>query len=203
MTKQFLILITLFISLQLASAQDFKFFALGGPVVSQIDGDRIGGYDKMGVVAGLGVSHSINTKWNALMELEYISKGKGTYEESTGATYKTALHYLQLPLLAEYNVADHFYIETGLSFAYLMSYQFYENGEPTSGEPFQPLNFDLDWLIGGTYEINEDWRVNLRFSYSIIHMNEITETDYYRPNIWKHPLGKYNRSLALALQYWF
>lgn len=203
MIKKLIIILASLSCLQLSHAQEFNFFALAGPVASQIDGDRIGGYDKMGLVAGIGVSHHLNNNWNAIMELEYISKGKGSFEESTGASYKTALHYIQLPLLAEYKVIENLYVETGVSFAYLLSYQFYEDNEPTNSEPFKPLNFDLDWLLGATYAIDEDWRVNLRFSYSIIHMNEITETDYYRPNIWKHPLGKYNRSLALAVQYWF
>lgn len=203
MIKHIAILIITITSCQTILAQEFDFYALAGPTVNQIDGDRIGGFDKMGAVAGVGVARSLSPQWQALMELEYMSKGAASYVESSGATYKTALHYIQLPLLAEYKIAQRVYIESGLSFGFLLSYQFYEDNEPSSSEPFKPLKFELGWLLGGSYAIDENWKINLRFSYSIVHMNEITETGYYRPNIWKHPLGKYNRSLALAVQYWF
>ena len=198
-----LIALTLLLLAPLAThAQNFDFYALAGPSVSQIDGDRVGGYNKMGAIAGLGIAHSFNQQLQALMELEYISKGKGTYEESTGASYKTNLNYVQLPLLVQYNINNAFFVETGLSAACLFSYQFYENNEPTSSSPFQPTKFELGYLIGSTYAINDFWRVNLRFAYSIIHINELSDDDYYRSSSWKHPLGKYNRSLTLALQYW-
>lgn len=201
MTKIITLLIAL-LSTVFTCAQSFDFYALAGPSVSQIDGDRMGGYDKLGAVAGIGIAQSFSPQWYGLMELEYISKGKGSYNETTGATYKTALHYIQLPILAEYKITDKLFLESGISMAVLLSYQFYEDNEASSNEPFQPLKFDIEWLLGSTYSINKNWKVNLRFAYSIIHINEISETNYYRPNFWKHPLGRYNRSLTVALQYW-
>jgi len=200
--KQVMLVIALLSAFHI-SAQSFDFYALAGPAVSQIDGDRVGGYNKLGAIAGIGVAHSVTSDWQALMELEYVSKGKASYAENSGATYTTALHYIQLPILAKYELTHNIHVESGLSLAFLMSYQFYEDNEPISSDPFQPLKFDFDWLLGATYTINEYWKVNLRFAYSILHMNEISDTSYYRPNIWKHPLGKYNRTLTLAMQYWF
>lgn len=186
------------------SAQSFDLYALAGPVVSQIDGDRIGGYDKFGIVAGVGLSRPYSKHWSGVMELEYISKGKGSYTESTGATNKTALHYIELPILAHYHLDDKFSLESGLSFAALMSYQFYEDGQESSHNPWDPNSFDFEWLFGASYKLNEDLAINLRFSTSITPMGLTSDIEVvHRPNIFKHPYGMYNRSVAIAFQYWF
>jgi len=185
-----------------AMAQNFEFYTLAGPVVSQIDGDRVGGYNKLGAVAGIGVAYPFQEVWYAMMELSYIGKGKGSFNESSLATYKTSLHYIQLPLLISRQVHPQFVVETGLSTGYLLAYEFYEDGSPTNSDPYRPTRFDMDGLLGLSYLLNAHWKLNLRFSYSLFHMNKISG-DYYRSNIWKHPLGKYNRNMALAFQYWF
>lgn len=189
----------------LVSAQDFNFFALGGPVVSQIDGDHFGGYNKMGAVFGVGVSHDINTEWSALMELEYIQKGKGSYNADDGSTNKIVLNYFQLPLLINYHLLDNFSIESGISLGYLFSDKFYQNGEINTHPIYTPYFYDIDWLLGATYTLSDEWKLNLRFSYSIIPMGNIYENpeDFYRPNFWRQPGGQYNNSLAVAAQYWF
>lgn len=194
----------LLLPLQLISAQNFEFFALAGPVVSQIDGDHFGGYDKMGIMAGAGVAHKLNTNWCAQMELAYIQKGKGIYNAQDGSTYKVKLNYIHIPVLAKYSILEQLSIESGLSLGFLMAYQFLEDGEPNnSHQPYTPNNVDLNWLLGGTYVFSDEWKLNLRFAYSILPMGSTIEDNIYRPNFWRKTGGQYNNSLALAVQYWF
>ena len=202
MIKYLLIPLLTLISLS-ATAQDFDFFALAGPVASQIDGDNFGGYNKMGLVLGAGVSRDINHSWKAQMELEFIQKGKGSYYED-GSTYKVILNYLQLPIIANYTLIENLSIETGVSFSYLISYQFNENGEDNnSHRPYTPYSYDINWLLGSTYSFSKEWKVNLRFAYSILPMGNTIEEEVYNPNFWRKPGAQYNNSLAVTVQYWF
>lgn len=201
--KKPLFILLLLAACTIAQAQDFDFYAIGGPVVSQVDGDRIGGYDKLGAVAGIGVAHAFVSPWRGIMELEYIQKGKGSFNESSGETTKTTLHYIQLPVLAEYTILENVALETGFSFGYLMKYQFYQDGQPTDHSYYTPRTFELDYLFGGSYTINELWKVNLRFAYSIIPIGVTSDEEIFRTTIWRNPYGRYNRSVALAFQYWF
>ncbi len=202
--KRFLFLSLMALLSLNTSAQSFDFYGLAGPVLSQIDGDRVGGYDKMGFTLGAGVSRRYDDQWSGLLELSYIQKGKGSYNESDGSTYKIRLNYMQVPLAARYQLSPVFSLETGLSMAFLFSYQFFENGENNNEHrPYTPYWYDLDWLLGASYVINDEWTVNLRFTYSIFPMGDRIEEDTYRPNLWQNPGGQYNHSLALALQYWW
>lgn len=206
MTKRFIIILIAISTLSITSAQEFDFFALGGPVFSQIDGDHFGGYNKIGALVGLGVSHPINEEWNAQMELEYIQKGKGTYNEADGSSYKIKLNYLQLPIAINYRILEKLSVETGLAVSLLLSSKFYENGEPNDDHSlYTPNKFDINWLLGSTYALSKEWKINLRFSYSIFPMGNTLEgvEDVYSPNVWRKPGGQYNNSLALAMQYWF
>ncbi len=191
------------LSFQIASAQKFDFYAQAGLVASQIDGDHMAGYDKMGGTTGVGVHRTFNEKWGALMEIGYIQKGKGSYT-SKGANYEIRLNYIQLPLVATYQIAELFQIESGCSFGFLLSYQFFEDGENNNKHrPYTPKNLDINWLLGASYKITEEWRLNLRFAYSIVPMGNLLDEDTYRTNFWRKNGGQYNHSLCLSVQYWF
>ena len=185
------------------SAQSFDLYASAGPVLSQIDGDRIGGYDKMGLVFGLGIEQAVSGPWKGFLELNYIQKGKGVYNESDGSTKRTVLHYVDLPLIAGYQVIDQLVVQAGVSFGVLIDYQFYEDGSITTHYVYTPNRFDVDYLVGASYILNASWQINLRLASSIFAMGDQSPDDTYRPNIWRNPGGKYNRSLALTFQYWF
>lgn len=195
----FCILLLSLITLNI-SAQKFDAYATAGGVVSQIDGDRLGGYNKAGVKVGMGVERQITEKWDMCLEIGYIQNGKGTFNESSNASYKTTLHYLQLPILLQYNAAEKWNLELGLAPAYLISYKFYENGGETKA-PYTPYSFDVTTLLGANYILDQTWSINLRFAHSLLPMGDTTPEDVEVPNRWKNPYSKFNRSIALSLVY--
>jgi len=74
--RHYLLLIGIIFSLTTQMlAQDFYAGATGGLVLSQVDGDSFGGYNKFGGNAGLFVRNSFGEKWGGRMELKYIQKG--------------------------------------------------------------------------------------------------------------------------------
>lgn len=202
MKKLCLIFLTCSLSITIG-AQSFDAYIAAGPVFSQVDGDRVGGYDKLGYTAGVGVSYPIDLYWSAIMELGYIQKGTGSYNESDNATYRTVLHYLHLPILIDYKLTDKFSIETGLSLGALVGHGFYEDGYKSSTSFDDFRTFDLDWLAGATYHASERIKVNLRFAYSLTSItntpDDVKDTSYLFQSIY----GKYNRSLSLCCLYFF
>lgn len=203
MHKLLLAIINVLIFSSYISAQTFDGYATAGGVVSQIDGDRLGGYNKIGLTLGLGIKREFSPEWAGRLEIGYIQKGKGTFNESDGSTYKTALHYMEIPVLAQYTLTPQWSIESGLSLAYLLSYKFYDNGSETSTYPYTPHAIDLNWILGGNYNINEQWQLNLQFAHSIIAIADTTPDDVEVTNRWQNPWKKYNRSMSLKLRYYF
>lgn len=185
--KRLISLLLLLISLNFAFSQSFDLYLMAGPVVSQVDGDRLGGYNKIGTTAGLGISHAIKPQWKALMELNYIQKGKGTYSAENSSSNKTILNYVELPLITEYQINEIFSLQAGLSGALLMSYKFLEDGGVNNAPIYTPNRFDFDYQLGGCYLLNEQISIVVRLARSIIAMGDSG--------------NKYNRSIALSLRY--
>ncbi len=198
--KQLMGILLLLISLP-AFSQSFDLYVMAGPVVSQIDGDRLGGYNKVGAIAGLGISRTIIPQWKALMELNYIQKGKGSYNVENGETHKTILNYVELPLVAEYQINELLCVQAGLSGALLISHTFLEDGEINQAPLYEPNRFDFDYQLGACYQLNEQMSVVLRLAGSIIAMGDQLPDVSYSPSIWVNAGGKYNRSIALSLRY--
>lgn len=197
-------IIILLCSLSFAlSAQAFAAYLMAGPVVSQIDGDRLGGFDKVGYTTGVGVSLPIYGLWSTRIELGYIQKGKGSQDYTDDATYKTVLHYMQLPILLELSIVDRFSIESGFSFALLAGHQFYDDKGKTDYNFFDPNIFDFDWMFGGTYHATDHIKVNMRFAYSITSICDLPSDVNAGGNIFQNDYGKYNRSLSLCCMYYF
>lgn len=200
MKAKFIILI---LSLHLCGgiAQSFDFYAAAGPVVSQIDGDRIGGYNKAGIMLGMGVKRLVYHKTHLTLEIDYIQKGKGVFNPSDNSSYQTILNYIDLPFLAHYSINERYSIQAGISVAALVSYKFLYNGEENEAPSYTPNNYDIDYVLGASYHLNEQWSVDLRLAQSIFAMGDKIPNDSYSPNIWTNPGAMYNRSLCLALVY--
>lgn len=86
---------------QTAGAQSFHGgIALGG-LVSQVEGDMRGGWNKAGLTAGVFTSLSINENIDFQMELKYTQKGsKSDIDKPViGDPYAIRLGYFELPVL--------------------------------------------------------------------------------------------------------
>ena len=186
-----------------ASAQNFGGGIIGGMTLSQIDGDGLGGYNKIGAVGGVMVNRAFAEKFTMAMELKFIQKGAhASYNIHTqsGGFYRVQLNYIQLPLIAQYNFWDNFFGEFGLSYGYLISSK-EENdfGELPYSIPFNKSEFAA--LIGAAYDIPKTMlRVNARFAYSLpIRRNEAQrQMQGFNPRF----KGQYNNSLEFSL-IWF
>ena len=68
-----------------STAQNFKAGLIAGISTSQVSGDQLGGFNKIGVKFGASVNHSINPASRGQLALYYIDKGSN----DVNSNYKT------------------------------------------------------------------------------------------------------------------
>ena len=96
--------------MSISYCQNFKAAILVGANFSQVDGDQLGGYNKLGLNTGIEISRSVNDNWDAAFEIRYTMKGskKVLDPKSLDPTLKLSYHYIEVPLLAKYRGFEKF-----------------------------------------------------------------------------------------------
>lgn len=199
-TSIFLILIINFTLISQLNCQNFGGGFYGGIAASQISGDRLAGFNKPGIDAGIFTNLTLNEKLKVQLELSYIQKGsrdnanpdKGDYE-----SYLLRLNYIEIPILFNYRVNKSFSFEAGPYFSYLLGFSekdFY--GDIAGSRDF----YDYDsGIVGGMhYIINDNINAVFRVSNSVLPVREHKGGGTYRLN-----RGQYNSVVSLTLHYIF
>lgn len=150
-----------------AMAQKFKAGFLTGLTTSQISGDQLAGYNKLGGKFGAFIIYPLNKKSSLKVELQLNQKGsKKPYIENSVQTYSFQLNYLEIPISFDYKVRQFVWLESGLSLGYLVSFK----EENESGEMITKVPNDLaiDFMLGANYQWKKNTIINIRFGHSII-----------------------------------
>jgi hypothetical protein len=178
--------------------QRFHGGPMAGLVVSQLDGDGLGGYNKPGIRAGGWVNTDISKLTTLQLELQYIQKGSKISEQElkSGDYYHSRLNYLQLSFLGKYELMSKLKGEAGIAGGYL-----FNPLEDTDGagfiEPLEPFyNYELSLIIGLSYQLSERFTGDIRLNYSALPIRK-------HPGDQKHLLnrGQYNNALSFSLYY--
>ena len=103
MIKKARIILALLIAFSLnTSAQTFNAGICAGPVVTQYNGDNVGGYSKIGPKAGIFVHRDMPGKLNYQIDMIFVQKGS-KYENTEAVDYyNLRLRYLELPITFQY-----------------------------------------------------------------------------------------------------
>ncbi len=200
--KAFLIIITIFTFIQ-SHAQKFKAGLNFGTTATQVTGDNLAGFNKIGVFGGMYVFLPIKNDNKLMMEFDFIQKGsrqnanpnQGIYD-----SYLMRLNYLEVPLIYEYNYRNFVGFQGGISLAFLISASekdSYGTITPDLTEPYFKKT-DLSYFAGFRFKIKKDWGFLFRYSYSIIPMRSgpLLQSIYYHS-------GMYNNVIITSLQYSF
>lgn len=203
----------LFIWCMLANtnAQFFRSGLIGGVAVSQIDGDNLVGYNKLGPIGGAFVEYDFTDRITGYFELKYIQKGKVKSVDVTLENpeyFKIALDYVQLPVFLRYKLGYGFDFELGLGFAYLFNARFYdEYGQlPKDDFSYAFHSFELSSLLGLRYDINSKYFVTARWSMSFLPVANVLSGDIgtiQGASPWEKAGNQYNRSLEFTFGYRF
>lgn len=162
--KKLLVLLLILISVSI-NAQRFQGGLMGGFNVSQIDGDNWAGYNKAGLVGGAYVFTDFTERWGAQLEIRYTSKGSAT-PKSYYPKIKFRLQYIEIPLLAKFEVINNLDLQAGASFGYLFSAARNDGDGYVKFEEV-PNRMEIAICTGLNYSFFERFDVNLRYSYSV------------------------------------
>jgi len=193
----FFVTALLFITV-LSYGQRFHGGPMTGLVVSQVDGDNLGGYNKPGIRAGGWVNTHISELTTLQLELQYIQKGSKISEQElkSGKYYHSRLNYIQISFLGKYELMPKLNGEAGVASGYL-----FEALEDLDGagfiEPQRPFDeYEFSLLIGLNYQLNENFTGNIRLNYSALPIREHPGEQVYFID-----RGQYNNALSFSLYY--
>ena len=190
----------LFIALSFSmNGQRFTGTAIIGTNVSQIDGDNLFGWDKIGLNGGIRLGYGIADKTNLAIEFLYSQRGSAPSISSGSDFQSIDLKYIEIPVLIEYNdwylEEDDYYkvgIEGGLSYGNLFSVNSSNNLVPNDLEGYKKN--DLSYTIGARYSFTKNIAGVFRYSGTIgtIYKNEDSEIE-----------GQVSRWMSFRLHYTF
>jgi len=190
-----LIWLILLIVPQIAFSQRFQGGVLMGFNASQIDGDRLWGYNKAGLMGGVFVFSEITDRWKVQMELKYSSKGSAT-PKGDPDQYKFRLQYIEMPLIVEYGMFKKVQIQAGASIGYLfnasvndgLGYTKFQNNE-------MPYKTETALCVGFNASFIDPINFNIRYSYSIFPVFEKYTGQSYGTGAW------YNNVVTFGIYY--
>jgi hypothetical protein len=204
----FLIIILISFSVQSLNAQGIKGGLAFGGNLSQVDGDEVFGYKKIGFNTSALALIEFNKKWSLSLEANFNQKGayqKYPYDyqgDTAIPYYNLRLNYAEVPVMMHFTDKGFLTFGLGLSWARLVGVNEIEWGKQTSvtlnsGE-FEKN--ELNGIVDLRVPIVKGLHFNFRFSYSLIPIRERTYTDILGDS-WTRK--QYNNVLTLRLIYIF
>lgn len=183
------------------TGSNFRGGVRAGFTATQISGDELSGFHKLGAYVGLFVNFPMtdNLRWKVQTELDFVMKGSHTYypkKRPVNGKYVLNTGYLEVPLLIRWMFVENFEVELGPVFGVLL----YQrecgfDGELRGRPPFRW--YELSGLCGLSYTIREHFGVGLRYSNSLIPVRIPTWVVNRRVK------KQYNSVLALSVTYRF
>ncbi len=210
MTKFYIFFVLIFFVVVTSNAQRFEGGVLGGITASQVDGDSYSGFNKLGLHFGVFTKTQLNPHWGAQFELKYSGRGafEGSFMPDQPRIYQLSLHYISLPLVAQFYFTDDIYFESGIAYGYLLGRRMYDNGGRVPDEQIKLVGdfkkSDLDGIIGVNYSLQENITIGIRYAYSIIPIRKRNTGYYYYGFIARmigYTKGDYNNFLTVGVYY--
>lgn len=187
-----------------AHSQRFHGGVMAGGVLSQVQGENLGGFNKPGFCAGAFVNLDFAKIHSVQMEFDYIQKGSRDNEDPEQGVYQNylmRLSYLEIPVLYQIHFLKRLSFEIGPAFDVLLgSYTEYDGLEVELDPPLRAIT--INGLAGVSCNIIPKLKVNFRF---IMSLNSIRQPGEVQNNYYKRfgTWGQFNDVLALTLWYTF
>lgn len=203
--KRLLTLSALLLFTAAAFSQGFHGGIMAGGVLSQVQGESYGGFNKPGFYGGVFVNYNFGKLHTVQLELDFIQKGSRDNNNPENGPYENFLlrvNYLEIPVLYQIHFLKRLTFEIGPAFDILVSsYQEFDGLESEFDPPCRSVT--INGLAGVSCNIIPKLKVDFRFIMSINSIREPGEdpnNNYYkRFGTW----GQFNDVLALTLWYTF
>ena len=209
MIKHFLYTIILLISISTSSySQAFLGAIAFGGNLTQVDGDEMYGFKKIGFNAGVSAIYPFTDKWSVSIEASFMQKGSyEKYPPTSNPTkslpyYDLRLNYLEVPLLVHFTDKGFLNLGLGMSWGRLVGIKEIEWGETihssTTNSPYS--RDDINGIVSIQLPIYKRLKFNFRYAYSFAKIR--TRTFYYQTGD-SEVRDQYNNIISVRLIYVF
>ncbi|MCB0572650.1 MAG: PorT family protein [Phaeodactylibacter sp.] len=172
MKKDQLLLVTLFLlsALSLSAQSDgpqrrFEGGLVAGFNMSQVDGDLLHGFHKIGVNAGGRVNAVLNERWRIGLELLFSQQGasRGRLDNPASQYDKIRLNFVEAPVLVHFQDWK-IQATAGVSYGRLINYEVidYTGEDATEQIPLRENLFSI--VLGGTIFVSDNFGINIYWS---------------------------------------
>ena len=199
--KSILILFLLFINI-IANAQTFSGGVNLGFNASQVDGDDLSGFHKLGLNASVMTFVDIAKNISTSLELQFSQKGSqsGFSPEKYSNSYRLKTDYLELPLMLHFTDKGGMQFSGGISYSRLINYREFvdkiELDYSLLNKSESPKKQNFNYILGISYFMTSKVSISIRFDHSIKAFRYSTISNY--PNF-----RQVHRLVSVRLQYIF
>jgi len=177
--KQTLLIVVFILSglfaIQQVKSQAFLGTLAFGGNLTQVDGDEVYGFKKIGFNAGVGAIYPFNDMWSISIEASFAQKGAyQKYPREDDPTkslpyYNLRLNYLEVPVLVHITDKGFLNFGLGLSWGRLVGIKEIEWGETIhssiTNSPYS--DNDINGIVSVQIPIYKKLKFNFRYSYSL------------------------------------
>jgi len=186
----------------ISHAQSFRGGFFGGFTASQIDGDKLDGYNRPNLKIGLLTELKKRRRKPSTFGFELLYQGKGSStwikKGGVGPDRKVRLHYAELLPYYKYFFSKKTSIRGGVAFGYLLSADKIIEGEQydIADDVFNKVTFEGN--IGLQTQIGPKLFFQVDLQYSLLSIADVNSED-----ILFNKSGMYNNAVALTLYTFF
>jgi len=177
------------------NAQNFGGGLIAGVSTSQVAGDRLGGFNKIGLLAGAYTNLKIKENLKLQFEIIYIEKGSRNPNIHKINIAEITLSYVEVPISINLQQKENLGVEVGILPAFLINAKMNDYFSEIEIDPTF-TKYDFGVYAGINYHITDNIILNTRISNSIIAIRPHTSGATYRLN-----KGQYNTVLSFAIHY--
>ena len=177
------------------NAQSFGGGSILGASTSQVAGDLLGGFNKIGFLTGAYTSLNVKENISFQFEITYIEKGSKNPNIHKKNIAEITLSYVEVPISIDLQQKENLGVEVGILPAFLINA---EMNDYLSEIEIAPAftKYDFGVFAGINYHITDNIILNTRISNSIIPIRPHEDGLKHRLN-----KGQYNTVLSFAIHY--
>jgi hypothetical protein len=182
---------------------------IGGFNTTNVQGDDVFGFHKVGLNAGAAAFIPFGDKWSVSLETSYSEKGAYHAEGGRGMDYmlkhdyneyKLVLNYVEVPILVHFEDKNFLKAGTGFSYGRLIEVKEWEDGVRMATTTLTDGPYDLNdfsWIFDVQIPIYQQLKFDARYSFS---MFKIRERYYYNAD---ETRKQYNQVLSFRVMWVF
>lgn len=171
-------------------AQTFEGGLVVGFNMSQLDGDDLAGWNRIGLNVGGRVAITPYEKWKINLDILFSQKGSDSAPGQVSSYDNVRLNYVEIPIQVNYMDwlhEDGFYrlhFLAGFSYSQLVGFQVIRFGGMDSTDLEDYKKWNANFQIGATYFINEHIGVNGQYSLGLLSVDKDPDAQFFRDRAW-------------------